>query len=242
MNVAFARRFAAVGTAVLRIDVNGVGDSREGVGTPPPGPYDPAAIDDVCAALVLLKRMGYRRITMSGVCAGAFLAWAAAERAEVPVELILVNLETFDVVPYNRELMTKFENPPPPFRERLKTAKNRLEEASVIWSQLRKWTNVSVGVLNASAPTTFRSSTLGARIQRLTKSGSRIHLIYSSHDPGLRHYYLRTALHHLRFLLRGAVTVQIIDGPDHSFTPRWATNLLGETILKLLRPEGARTA
>ncbi|HEX2660454.1 MAG TPA: alpha/beta hydrolase, partial [Polyangia bacterium] len=60
MNVAFARRFAAVGTAVLRIDVNGVGDSREGVGTPPPGPYDPAAIDDVCAALVLLKRMGYR--------------------------------------------------------------------------------------------------------------------------------------------------------------------------------------
>lgn len=239
VNVQLARRLAREGVATFRIDVRGVGDSRDVLGAPPPLPYDTGAVEDVCDAVTTIESLGYRGLTLSGVCAGAFLAWAAAERIAEretkPMQLLLVNLEVFDPVPYDRKLMAAFENPPPGVKQQLQAAKTWPEKARVALPVVVKAAKIGGAALRASAPTRLLKDTLGARIHRIAKQGSRIDFVYSRGDQGLAHYKRRAALHHVRFLLRRIVNIEIIDGPDHSFTPRWAQNVLSDATSRALR-------
>jgi hypothetical protein len=246
VNVALARHFARAGVATLRIDVRGVGDSRDTPGVSPAGPYDMGAVDDVDDALSLLKARGYRTLTVGGICAGSFLAWTAAERIAkrdgTRLQLVLVNIEAFDPIRYDRELMTMFEHPPPGLRARLGAAATLTDKAKLAWPLAVKLAHLAGGVAKRSAPRRLQPATLGARIGRLTKTGSRIDFIYSRGDVGRSQYLLRAALHHVFFHLKRTVAIHVVDGPDHSFTPRWAANELAAVMSRAIRDWGQRPA
>jgi pimeloyl-ACP methyl ester carboxylesterase len=95
--VEFARHLAAAGTASLRFDLAGLGDSTA------PGADPEAATHifqtdrtaDIGAALDALERRGYRRFAVLGMCSGAHSALhAAAADPRIGVAL-LVNLPLF---------------------------------------------------------------------------------------------------------------------------------------------------
>jgi alpha-beta hydrolase superfamily lysophospholipase len=95
LGVRFARRWAAQGIASLRLDVAGIGDS-------PPRPeraglplYDEALIEDVSAAIALMRARGYEKIVLFGACSGAWLAYQTQLRAMQASGIVLVNQARF---------------------------------------------------------------------------------------------------------------------------------------------------
>jgi alpha-beta hydrolase superfamily lysophospholipase len=90
MYVGLARRWARRGYVVLRMDLAGLGDSGTRKGRTDEEVFPPDAIDDIRAAVDLLRsRYGVREITLAGLCSGAYHALRAAV-AEVPVNRILM--------------------------------------------------------------------------------------------------------------------------------------------------------
>jgi alpha-beta hydrolase superfamily lysophospholipase len=235
LNVVLARHLAQAGTASFRIDVGGVGDSRDAPGGAPPGPYELDAVDDVIAAIQHLRREGFTRIGLSGVCAGAFLAWTAAVRVPEPLELVLVNLETFDAISYSREQHVRFQANRPDEGERVEPGGGLIGRIDQVRGWLRSLRTVGAEVLRANLPAQLRPSGLPARLAQLGRRGSRVTLIFSSGDHGLKLYFRRTALHHAFLALRRTVSIRVIEGPDHSFTPRWTVDQLIAVLERVLR-------
>jgi len=96
--VEFARHLAALGIASLRIDFAGLGDS---IG--PPGKadvltsmFETSRDVDISAAAAMLADIGYRRIAMQGICAGAYHTLRGALAEPRIGTLLLVNLPVFE--------------------------------------------------------------------------------------------------------------------------------------------------
>lgn len=231
-NVNLARRLAAAGIASLRIDVTDVGESRERTGVVPTNPYDEVAVADALAAIEYLHDAGFKSISATGICAGAFLCWRAAEQSPRPVNAVLANISLFDSIPWTRERFLKWRAGPPP--EAKKPGADAPLAERLRWI-LRRVNHIArksgLEMAAASLPASLRSKGLPARIIRLQKQGARVVLVYSASDTGsAKRYKYLTSYHQFRFALTGAVVTRVVDGPDHSFTPRWAQSMLGDVV------------
>lgn len=90
VHVALAREWASRGYVALRMDLAGIGDSDTRSGQPDNEVFPPAALDDVRAALDLVRNVyGASDVTLFGMCSGAYHALRAAA-AELPVNRILM--------------------------------------------------------------------------------------------------------------------------------------------------------
>jgi len=226
INVELARRLAAAGISTLRLDVRGVGDSRDEPGSPPGSPYQTDAIDDVVQAVRYLEAEGYRRIALHGVCAGAFLAWQAALVLDGSIGLVLANLETFVPIPYDRENHLAFIAGAP----RRESPRTAADKARRIFERLPRLVDKVTTIVLAHLPSTFRPDGLPAQLVRLGRRGSKVILVFGDDDPGLHQYLLRTGLRHFGLWRSGVVKIVTIAGADHSFTPRWAVERLSSVV------------
>jgi len=96
MYVELARRWAAHGYFVLRLDLAGIGDSATRPGHSDNEVYPPGALDDVSAAINFLRReYGVQQITLAGLCAGAYHALRSAISGLHVNTVLLVNPLTF---------------------------------------------------------------------------------------------------------------------------------------------------
>ena len=80
--VRIARELAEDGIASLRLDHEGIGDSvlrKPGVENEP---YAESAMDDLRAAMELLRERGYRRFVLLGLCSGAHTAFHACRQLD----------------------------------------------------------------------------------------------------------------------------------------------------------------
>ena len=90
MYVDLARRWAARGYVVFRMDLAGLGDSGIRLGRPDNEVHPPAALEDVRAAVDFMRsRYGINNITLGGMCSGAFHSLRSAVAA-LPVRRILM--------------------------------------------------------------------------------------------------------------------------------------------------------
>jgi alpha-beta hydrolase superfamily lysophospholipase len=90
IHVTLARDWASRGYVTLRMDLAGIGDSGTRSDQPENEVFPPAAIDDIRAAVELLRgRYRASDITVFGLCSGAYHALRAAV-AELPVNRILM--------------------------------------------------------------------------------------------------------------------------------------------------------
>jgi pimeloyl-ACP methyl ester carboxylesterase len=96
MYVELARRWAAHGYFVLRLDLAGIGDSATRPGHSGNEVYPPGALDDVSAAISFLRReYGVQQVTLTGLCAGAYHALRSAVSGLHVNTVLLVNPLTF---------------------------------------------------------------------------------------------------------------------------------------------------
>lgn len=89
MYVPLARDWAALGHAVLRFDLGGIGESRAPDGADDYVAYPSHALTDIRAAITEVRsRCGAGRVMLMGICAGGWHAFQAA-RDGLPVDGIL---------------------------------------------------------------------------------------------------------------------------------------------------------
>ncbi len=98
-NVALARRLAAAGHAVLRVDLAGIGDSPPKDGGAENELYASHSLDDVRAAVDALEARGYRRFLAMGLCSGAYMSFHAALADARLGGAVLMNPPVFEWTP-----------------------------------------------------------------------------------------------------------------------------------------------
>ena len=75
--VEYARELARDGRSALRLDFSGWGESPDR-GHAPGRPYDAHGVAEAAATVAALRGLGYRRIVLAGLCAGAWIALRVA--------------------------------------------------------------------------------------------------------------------------------------------------------------------
>ncbi len=96
MSVDIARQWAAKGYVVLRLDIAGLGDSGSRPGEPRNQVYPPGALYDIGIAVEFLRRRrGVRKITLVGLCSGAYHALRSAISGLPVNKVLLINPLTF---------------------------------------------------------------------------------------------------------------------------------------------------
>lgn len=228
-NVLMARHLAERRIATLRIDLTGVGESRVEREVTAMSPYDLRTVADVLAAVRHLRSLGYAKITVCGVCAGAYLAFETALASEdLPLDVVLVNTQTWEPLQYDRDRHVGFLSE----RRAAEAARDRepTGRLSIMWSRVRQRAKLAKQLTIASLPSRLRPTALPSKLLKLGRSGSKLVLVFSKGDHGLRQYIRATGTHYAHLHLRKMVKIRVIDGPDHSFTPRWAVLRLADVL------------
>jgi alpha/beta superfamily hydrolase len=229
MYVSLARRWAARGYVVLRLDLAGLGDSAPLPARPDNLVYPPGALDDIAAAIEFLRRNhAVQDITLAGLCAGAYHALRSAA-AGLPVNLsLMINPLTY----FWKEGMTMSDlqlaevvRNPGIYRERilsgyawLKLLRGRVNlwRIAMIFAR-RSWLACEAGVRDLSRRLGIRlPDDLGWDLQSIAGRGVRMVFVFARGDTGADL---------LRIQGGGAVDsigdrcrVHTVDGADHIFS------------------------
>jgi alpha-beta hydrolase superfamily lysophospholipase len=94
--VTMARRWAALGFTVLRVDLSGIGDTPAPEGTAENLVYPRDGLSDIEAAIdFTLGQTGARRVVLAGLCSGADFTFQVARRGAALAGAIMMNPRTF---------------------------------------------------------------------------------------------------------------------------------------------------
>ncbi|HEY0231914.1 MAG TPA: hypothetical protein VGC55_11730, partial [Dokdonella sp.] len=99
LHVALARRLAASGVLVLRLDLSGLGDSRTRPGAGENIVYHAHALDDIGVAVDWARSDGVSQIAVAGLCAGAYHSLGAALADQAIDTIVMINPLTFHYKP-----------------------------------------------------------------------------------------------------------------------------------------------
>ncbi|MSP61015.1 MAG: hypothetical protein EXR72_11850 [Myxococcales bacterium] len=232
--VALARRWAALGHVVARLDLAGLGESPARVGERDNVVYPERALEDVSAALAWLGRQpGVLTRHAVGLCSGGYHAWKAAVAGQPVDGVVVINPLTFfwkpgmplDFAPHRLAI------------EAQRYARSARSLASW-WKLLRgeaRFDAVLHVVTRRAASLAFHRArsiarrvgvTLGddlaAELESVARRGVAIAFLFAAGDPGIELLRVQGG-HSVEALQRkGALTIDTIAGPDHTFTPLWS--------------------
>lgn len=226
MYVPLARHWARSGYAVLRMDLDGLGDSGVRPGGPVNEVYPPAALEDVRAAVDFMREQyGASDLTVGGLCSGAYHALGAAV-AGLPLNRILM---------INPEAFSWTEDAPP-------SAQNVTVGGALSARALSAahWKKLLSGQVSAARGLTVLSRrlalTLGSHLRALLRTlrinlpsdaarqfeqiarrGVQVTIVFARGEPGIELLQLQAGSALQR--LRERCHVHVIGGGDHTFTP-----------------------
>jgi alpha/beta superfamily hydrolase len=241
--VTVARRLAARGVLALRVDLSGIGDSATRPGAEDNAVYGPHALADVAACVAWAHAQGARHVSVTGLCSGAYHAQKAAAAGQ-PLDI---------VVPINP--MTYFWKPGMP----VDFVAARVAQDTKRWStnvrSAASWRKLLRGevdvrrvarVLAVRGRAIAESRTrevlrrlhvplhedLGSELYALHRTGIELRYIFAAGDPGHAMLFEQGGSAVERMRATGALAIDVIDGPDHTFTPRWSHPLFVDAILR----------
>lgn len=238
--ITLAKRLAAKGHAVLRMDVSFIGESFTPTGAPghDTDPFPPSILDDARAGL---ERVGATvapstRIWIYGLCSGAYAAFHTAREGSRTEGAFLVNPERFELGAAGAGEDGEASAGAPPM-----AAVDQIEQMNRYWQVMRDpkaWKKLLSGkadvrylanVLRSRAGSMVASARerIGAKLGRAPKGlaggfhdlvtrGAHVYLVFSEGDPG--HAAVVAELG-ARFdeLVRKGLGVKIFPGADHNF-------------------------
>ncbi|MFO1395176.1 MAG: alpha/beta hydrolase [Steroidobacteraceae bacterium] len=244
LHVALARRWAAQGHAVMRVDLPGIGDSQPYDGEPENVVYSDRAVDAVGTAVRWLRgRHPDWPCHAMGICSGGYHALKAAV-AGVPLDgMVVINPLTFfwkpgmslDYQPF------QLENDASRYRRSLlnpeswkKLLRGRVQIMPFVQVVVRRTASVMrLRVRNIRRELGLRvDDDLGQELAGLACRGLRLSFVFADTDPGLGLLRQHAGWTLGRLVRRGQVQVQVIQNANHSFTHRVAR---GELIRVLSR-------
>lgn len=246
LSVEFARELATRGYLVLRVDQSGIGDSdtrKDGVENTV---YSEQAVDDVGVAVAWVRRTGVSNIAVAGLCSGAYHALKAAQAAQ-PIDIVVaINPLTFD---YKPGMPLDFAA----FRVTADAARyNSSMRSTQSW---RKLLRGQVDVRRVVRVLAHRAGSLlgrhakdiarrlhvplpndfGSALIAMARRGVTVHFLFAAADPGNTMLNEQGGTAVRRLIEDGRLTIGVIDGPDHTFTPRWSHRALLDALVEALR-------
>src|SRR6185437_16000310 len=81
------------GYPTVRLDFSGLGESPD-LGHAPGRPYDAHCVDEAIETAAALRALGFRRVVMGGLCAGAWIGMRAALYADLDA-VIAINPQLY---------------------------------------------------------------------------------------------------------------------------------------------------
>ncbi|HXU06022.1 MAG TPA: alpha/beta hydrolase, partial [Polyangia bacterium] len=243
--VNFARRWAAMGHVVLRIDVSGIGDSPPRNGEPENVVYTARAMEDVSAALAHLRQQGIAKTYVMGLCSGAYNAVRAAAAGQSIDGVVPINPLTFfwkDGMsldyPSHRVVADarRYSNSIRSLDAWKKVLRGQVKLGPVAQVALRDAAGRAVRhVRDAARAVGFPfAEDLGADLGNIARRGARIRFVFAADDPGAELLRVQGGSEVGRLRRKGALTTDVIYGPDHTFTPVWSHDVLGDCLTSIL--------
>ena len=231
--VRLARRWAARGRTVLRVDLSGIGDSPPAPGAEEQVVYSRQALDDVRATIDFIRHEhGAGAVHLIGLCSGAYHALKAAVQGQPIAGAVIVNpltyfwhdgdalkdVRDFEVFKLSARYRYKFFS----VNAWRRLLRGQLDPAIVIEVMLRR-----VGAaLTAWWPDLRRAlgrplrEDIAAELAAAWKAGIRLHLLFACPHPGLALFQQQGGRAVERLRASGAFDRHLVHGADHTFT-RW---------------------
>jgi pimeloyl-ACP methyl ester carboxylesterase len=235
MYVTLARRWAALGRSVLRLDLSGIGDSPADPAVGENRLYSKHTVVDVSAALDRLTQSKLAdRYILVGLCSGAYAAFHTALVDPRVTSVILINPQTFDYREGDSLDITRRQNfrearyyqralwRPASWARALRGQVNFWYILRVLWARAREVVKARLAALRERLTSNTRTNPTYAAFAALAERGCSVHLIYSADDPGLEHFHCQVGGHKSKLWALPGFHCQVIDGPDHTFTPLWS--------------------
>jgi len=200
--VEFARRRAACGDVVLRLDVAGVGDSDRHRRADPDGAptrYDPRCVIDVARAVDYLRREhGVGRVSVMGLCSGAYHALRAALAGVDVQQVVAINPLVYrwsKDLPMDPGDLTRGLDPVAARAVRAIVDPRRMwkvlsgrasigDFAGLVWERLRRVVRRRLRALACLAHRSAQEK-LGVELARTGRRGVDLEFVFSRGDLGL---------------------------------------------------------
>ncbi|HWU76408.1 MAG TPA: alpha/beta hydrolase [Rhodanobacter sp.] len=246
LHVPLARRIAdEFAMMVLRVDLSGLGDSPSRDGTPENMVYHEHAIDDIQTIVAWIHQQGIADVYLAGLCSGGYYALEAAHVGRPLRGVIVINPGApgvpDDLSPYQavadaaryRKMMrsprgwsqvfAKMVDPNALRRLITTVIKRTCSSASVIVGSVLRRVGVSL------------KSDSGTRLAALCGRGVAITFVFCADEPGLVVLRERAGSVLLKMQRDDAISLRVLDGIDHTFTPLWSHPVLTAELLTALR-------
>ena len=238
-----ARALAKAGITSLRIDVAGVGESRDEPSRPANLIYSDLLLPDIRAAVDLLVSRGHRRIALAGVCSGAYMALLAAGHDSRVTDVVSVNPQRLvwnpaekaeDLVRYGLRSMNDYVGDVRSGYALKKLIRSRKRIMPAVLFLVRRKLKGLIARLPLRLRSVLFPGSMAARtdaaFQTLAAYGTRVSLIYTSGDPGLdelSNYYGPEGCD----LAYSTVSLTVIADADHNLTDTRASDLMLQQLL-----------
>jgi len=247
LHVQFARKLAADGTLVVRADLSGIGDAPAYGDHPERLVYHDHALAETAAILSWCRRQGTDDVYVSGLCSGGYYALHSAAAGQPWTGLIVINPgepgSGIDDKPYEAAAETARYKQSIRSMESWKKLLRGQVDVGHLARMLRKRVT---GLLGAQAKDAVRrigiklDDDLGTELMQLARRRVATTFLFCDREPGLPLFRERTGSTAPRLESRGLLWLRIIDGPDHTYTPRWSHAVLEREVAAALARKARR--
>lgn len=240
LHVPLARRLASRGDLVLRLDLSGLGDSPARPGAEENVVYSDHAIRDVGVAVDWVRRQGAREIVVVGLCSGAYHAFKAAVAGQPIDAVVPINPLTFFWVPgmpldfaafrvtETAQRYGKSVRSAASWKKLLRGQVDLTRVARIVYERGRSLAENRARDVLRRLRVPLKDD-LGSELEQLARRGVAMSFIFAGDDPG------RAMLHEQGGgSVKRVTSIEVIDGPDHTFTPRWSHPLLEAAIVRAI--------
>lgn len=230
--VRLARRWAARGLTVLRLDLAGLGDSpatdREDNTF-----YPPQALDDIRAAVTWLRRdAGAGEVHLLGLCSGAYHAYRAAAAGLPVASAVMVNPLTFhwrsgtqltvDLVDSDVIRMTRrYRATLAQARTWQRLLRGELDLSMIVRAlglRLRNGLQRQLRALSRRLRVAGDDDDVATGLARAADAGVRLRFVFAAGEPGLELLHAETGNALAPLLDTGRVVLETVADADHTFT------------------------
>lgn len=245
LHVVLARRLAAAGDLVIRMDVSGIGDSRVRAGAEENVVYSEHAVADVGIAVDWVRRSGVAEVAVVGLCSGAYHGFKAALAGQPIDKLVAINPLTFHYRPGMPLDFAAFRVAADAMRYRKSIASGtswrKLLHGQVdIVRVARVLLHRFFGAVRRPLRDAMRRlrvplvDDLGSELDVLARRGVALRFIFAEGDPGQQLLAEQGGSVVPRLVAGGQLGVCIIPGTDHTFTALWAHPIALDAICAAL--------
>ncbi len=233
LHVGLARDVARQGFAVLRVDQSGLGDSPAAPGHQAGVVYSDRAVDDVRIAVDWLRQhTGLPKVQLAGLCSGAYHTFLSALSGMPLRAATMINPLTFRWEPGMSLDMDDLQDlqraadaaqsrksvaDPGSWMRVLRGETSLLRVVQGVWAVAHTlgqsvWTSLKhhLGL--------YGKEELGAQLHAIAQHGIPMHFVFATNDPGLVMLRSQAGAMVGKLQAQGKLTLDLIDGADHTFT------------------------